>query len=63
MDASVDLAIIAKETHGFSGADIAELMNEAAILAVRRKKEAIGILELEDSIDACLPDRKKKSEN
>ena len=61
MDESVDLAIIAKETHGFSGADIAELMNEAAILAVRRKKEAIGILELEDSIDRVLAGPERKS--
>ncbi len=61
MDKSVDLAIIAKETHGFSGADIAELMNEAAILAVRRKKEAIGMLELEDSIDRVLAGPERKS--
>ena len=40
LDKSVDLAIIAKETHGFSGADLANLMNEAAILAVRRGKSA-----------------------
>ncbi len=61
MDESVDLAVIAKETHGFSGADIAELMNEAAILAVRRKKEAIGMLELEDSIDRVLAGPERKS--
>jgi cell division protease FtsH len=61
LDESVDFSIIAKETHGFSGADIAELMNEAAILAVRRKKEAIGMLELEDSIDRVLAGPERKS--
>ena len=56
----VDLETIARQTHGFSGADLAELVNEAAILAVRRDKTTIGINEIEDSIDRVLagPERK-----
>jgi len=61
MDPSVDLAVIAKETHGFSGADIAELVNEAAILAVRRNKTTIGMDEIEDSIDRVLAGPERKS--
>jgi cell division protease FtsH len=61
VDPSVDLNVIASETHGFSGADIAELMNEAAILAVRRNKTAIGMGELEDSIDRVLAGPERKS--
>jgi len=61
MDKSVDLETIAKETHGFSGADLAELVNEAAILAVRRNKTTIGMKEFEDSIDRVLAGPERKS--
>jgi len=47
----VDLDTIAKRTPGFSGADLANLLNEAAILTGRRGKEAISLLEIDDSID------------
>ncbi len=57
----VDLASIAKDTHGFSGADLANLMNEAAILAVRRNKPAIGMSELEESIDRVIAGPERKS--
>src|SRR5579883_1820326 len=46
----VDLAAIAQQTSGFSGADLANLLNEAAILAARSDKEAIGHEELEEGI-------------
>jgi len=49
-----DLDIVAKETHGFSGADLANVAIEAAILAVRRKKTTIGIDEFEDAIDRVI---------
>jgi cell division protease FtsH len=61
VDKSVDLETIARETHGFSGADLAELVNEAAILAVRRGKKTIGMEEFEDSIDRVLAGPERKS--
>jgi cell division protease FtsH len=61
MDEAVDLETIARQTHGFSGADLAELVNEAAILAVRRNKTTIGMVELEDSIDRVLAGPERKS--
>ncbi len=47
----VSLDAIARRTPGFSGADLANLLNEAAILTARRRKEMIGNLEIEDAID------------
>ena len=49
--ADVDFSQIAKRTVGFSGADIENIMNEAAILAVRRKKDCIGVEEIDEAID------------
>ncbi|KAG5015137.1 hypothetical protein JHK85_021273 [Glycine max] len=50
-DADVSLEVIAMRTPGFSGADLANLLNEAAILAGRRGKTAISSKEIDDSID------------
>jgi cell division protease FtsH len=61
LDESVDLTIIAKETHGFSGADLANVMNEAAILSVRRNKATIGMEELEEAIDRVVAGPERKS--
>jgi len=47
----VDFAQLAKRTVGFSGADIENIMNEAAIIAVRRKKDCIGVDEIDEAID------------
>ena len=47
----IDIETIAKRTPGFSGADLANLLNEAAILSGRRNKEAISLLEIDDSVD------------
>ncbi len=47
----VDFAQLAKRTVGFSGADIENIMNEAAILAVRRKKDSISLSEIDEAID------------
>ena len=57
----VDLEVVAKQTHGFSGADLAELMNEAAIMAVRRNKKVIGMDEVENSIDRVLAGPERRS--
>ena len=58
---SVDLESIAKQTVGFSGADLANLVNEAAILAARRDKKAIYLQEFEESIDRVIAGPEKKS--
>ncbi|MBF2025532.1 MAG: ATP-dependent zinc metalloprotease FtsH [Oscillatoriales cyanobacterium C42_A2020_001] len=47
----VSLEAIARRTPGFAGADLSNLLNEAAILTARRRKEAITMLEIDDAID------------
>ncbi|AFY65336.1 ATP-dependent zinc metalloprotease FtsH2 [Geitlerinema sp. PCC 7407] len=47
----VSLDAIARRTPGFTGADLANLLNEAAILTARRRKEAITMLEIDDAVD------------
>jgi len=58
----VNLEVLAKQTAGFSGADLSNLMNESAILAARRGKKTIEMIDLEDSIDKVLlgPERKSR---
>ena len=51
IDPSVSLEAIARRTPGFTGADLANLLNEAAILTARRRKEAITDLEIDNAID------------
>jgi cell division protease FtsH len=51
LDEEVALDMIARRTPGFSGADLANLLNEAAILTARRRKDTIGNLEVNDAID------------
>ena len=51
IDTSVSLSIIARRTPGFSGADLANLLNEAAILTARRRKNTITMNEIDASID------------
>lgn len=58
---SVNLDVLAKETAGFSGADLANLVNEAAILAARRNKKAIDMEEFEESIDRVIAGPERKS--
>jgi cell division protease FtsH len=47
----ISLEAIARRTPGFSGADLANLLNEAAILTARRRKDAITMLEIDDAVD------------
>jgi cell division protease FtsH len=61
MAKGVDLATVAKETPGFSGADLANLVNEAAILAARRNRKDITLKELEDAADRTIAGPEKKS--
>ena len=58
---SVNLANIAKRTVGFSGADLENLLNEAALLAVRRNKEYITMTEIDEAHDRVLMGPAKKS--
>ncbi|WP_105220385.1 ATP-dependent zinc metalloprotease FtsH2 [Gloeocapsopsis dulcis] len=51
LDPRVSLDAVARRTPGFTGADLANLLNEAAILTARRRKEAITLLEIDDAID------------
>ncbi len=51
IDDSVSLEAIARRTPGFSGAELANLLNESAILTARRRKEAVTMTEVEDAID------------
>jgi cell division protease FtsH len=57
----VDLAIIARRTPGFTGADLANIVNEAALLTARRDKKEIGGSELEEAIDRVMAGPEHKS--
>jgi len=57
----VDLSVLARETPGFVGADIENLVNEAAILAARRGKKAIGMAEFEEAIERVIAGPERKS--
>jgi cell division protease FtsH len=57
----VNLEVLAKQTVGFSGADLANLVNEAAILSARRGKKTIEMKELEESIDRVIAGPERKS--
>ncbi len=61
MEAGVDLAVIAKTTSGFTGADLANLLNEAALLAARKNKSLIGMDEIEDAFTKIVAGPQKKS--
>ncbi len=61
LEEGVELGTVAKQTPGFSGADLANLVNEAAILAARRNKKKIGLDELEESIDRVIAGPERKS--
>jgi len=61
LEPDVDLSAIARGTPGFSGADLMNLVNESALLAVRRGKSAVGALELEDAKDKVLMGDERRS--
>ena len=61
LEDDVKLLVLAKQTPGFSGADIANLINEAAILAARRNKKKISMNELNDSVDRVIAGPERKS--
>ncbi len=57
----VDLSVLARSTPGFVGADLENLVNEAAILAARRNKKVIGQAELEEAIERVIAGPERKS--
>lgn len=61
LDANVEMERVARSTPGFSGADLENVMNEAAILAARRNKQKISMAELEESIDRVIAGPERKS--
>jgi cell division protease FtsH len=61
LDTAVNLEVVARQTVGFSGADLANLINEAAILAARQNKKVIGMAELEEAIARVIAGPERKS--
>jgi cell division protease FtsH len=61
LETSVTLETLAKQTPGFSGADLSNLLNEAAILAARRNKRKISMSEMEEAIDRVVAGPARKS--
>ncbi len=59
--ADVDLDVIAKQTPGFAGADLENLVNEAAILAARRNRRSIGNEELQEAIERVIAGPERRS--
>ncbi len=57
----VDLKVIAQSTAGFTGADLENLLNEAALLAAKRKKKAVTMTEIEEATIKCVVGTEKKS--
>ena len=63
LEEDVNLEVIARQTPGFSGADLMNAVNEAAILAARRSKKKIGMSELQDAIERVMmggPERRSR---
>lgn len=61
LDDAIDLSFLAAQTPGFSGADIANICNEAALIAARRKKDKIGRVEFTEAIDRIVAGLERKS--
>ncbi len=61
MDAKVDLSIIARGTPGFSGADLENLVNEAALMAARKDKKFVELMDFEDAKDKVMMGAERKS--
>ena len=61
LEPGVDLAKVARITVGFTGADLANLLNEAALLAARHNKSLVGMEEIEDALNKIIMGPKKKT--
>tara|TARA_Y100000996_G_scaffold55533_1_gene37767 strand:- start:1105 stop:2919 length:1815 start_codon:yes stop_codon:yes gene_type:complete len=63
IDEKIDMEAVAKQTSGFSGADLMNLLNEAAILSARRNRKTILYEEIAESIDRVIAGPEKKNKN
>lgn len=63
LDEDVSLEVVARRTPGFTGADLANLMNEAALLTARRNKKKVTMHEMEEAIERVIAGPEKKSRN
>jgi cell division protease FtsH len=61
LDDDIDLSVLARQTPGFTGADLANLINEAAILAARTDQDIISMVELEEAIERVIAGPERKS--
>ena len=61
IDSDVKVDVLARRTPGFTGADLSNLVNEAALLTARRNKKVIGMAELEESIERVVAGPERKS--
>jgi cell division protease FtsH len=61
MAPSADLAVVARRTPGFAGADLANVINEAALLAARKNKEAVELSDLEEAIERVMAGPQKRN--
>jgi cell division protease FtsH len=61
LEEEVKLSVLARSTPGFTGADLENLMNESALLAVRNNKKAIGMNELKEAVNRVIMGPEKKS--
>jgi len=61
LDKSINLKTIAKQTPGFTGADLANLFNEASLLAARHNKKKISMFEIEEAVERVIAGPEKKS--
>ncbi len=61
LDEDIDLEVLARQTPGFTGADLANTINEAALLAARRDKDVISMEELEEAVDRVIAGPERRS--
>ena len=61
LNPEADLEVIASMTPGFAGADLANVVNEAALLAVRRSKDTVGLAELQEAVERVVAGLEKKN--
>jgi cell division protease FtsH len=61
MDDGIDLKLLASQTPGFAGAELANLCNEAALMAARRDKEQVEMIDFQDSIERVIAGLEKKN--